>query len=129
MVVKSITVDLTRERDKITGGVYRVTFLNSGETPAYDVELRKESKLDAFALNPIVPIEAARAHRTTAIVGPRVEHPDDLGAGFHLIDNDVEKLRRTDVPLHLGSHDLSRHLSSPAIHEFRRAVAPHPYPA
>ena len=103
IVVKAATVELVKEgsAEKIVGVVCRVAFLNAGQTPAYDLQLTRNTVRETFAFDPIFPDDGGGMHRTTAILGPRVEHPDDLGTRMNLSPQDVLALERGQSAIYM----------------------------
>jgi len=96
VVVDSATVELKRhsETNRIVGVTCRVSFMNAGQTPAYDLEYFRSETVRPYTLDPRLPDDSTRAHRTTAILGPRIEHPDNLGTGMNFDETQVTEFQR-----------------------------------
>jgi len=103
VVVKGVTVELVKDHNtsQVTGLTCRVAFLNAGQTPAYDFEPSWTAERREYQMEPRFAPVTLRAHRSTAILGPRVEHPEGLGTGMNLTDNEVAALRRNDKAVYI----------------------------
>ena len=92
VVVKEVIIEPRfRQPDaRLIGVTGRVVFLNSGQTPAYDLEHSRSLTMDSFTLRRDFQ-PPTRFLSNMVILGPHVEHPDDLGVSTDC-DSDSERL-------------------------------------
>jgi len=100
IVVKSVRVEVDSP-DGAPKGTTRVipgvTFFNAGQTPAYRLSHFQSMHIDSLHLRPVFPEAANPAWRTIAVLGPRVEHPNNLRVATNLTSEQTALLQRGDL--------------------------------